>query len=200
MYTTELQTALFSDKADCLIAHGIRLFLQKGVQGTGVNEILAAAGMGKSQFYHYFENKDEFVCAVLRRAMDLFLSKIAWNIRTLRSLLEFDSWFEPYLALAGLPGNLGCPVGVIASEMSPSSPVIRRVACESMQRWLDALSEGLNLLKESQPLREDFQPRAFALHLASAIQGGFVLGRTLRSLEPIVSVREQTRHQLTCWT
>ena len=29
----------------------------RGVRGTGLDDVLAAAGMGKGQFYHYFHDK-----------------------------------------------------------------------------------------------------------------------------------------------
>lgn len=196
MFTTELHYGMFSDKADCLIGHGIRLFHRKGVHGTGLNELLAAAGMGKSQFYHYFENKEDFVCAVLRREMDVFLSRVASNIRTLECLDDFDAWFEPYLALARLPQNLGCPVGVIASEMSPSSEAVRKVAEESLQRWASAISEAMQGLKNSQPMIAEFDPIQVGQYMACTIQGALLMGRTLQDIAPISNTREQLKHYL----
>lgn len=193
MFTTELHYGMFSDKADCLIGHGIRLFHRKGVNGTGLNELLAAAGMGKSQFYHYFENKEDFVCAVLRREMDVFLSRVASNIRTLDHLDDFDQWFEPYLALANLPQNLGCPVGVIASEMSPSSEVVRKVAAESLQRWASAISEAMQGLKQTQPMVDEFDPMKVGHHMACSIQGALLMGRTVQDAAPIRETRDQLR-------
>ncbi len=191
--TQPLDSKRFRNKADCLVGHGIRLFHRNGVNGTGLNELLEAAQMGKSQFYHYFNNKEDFVCEVVRREMDIFLRRIAPSCRTLKCLDDFDSWFEPYLALARLPGNLGCPVGAIASEMSPSSEKVRLAASESLQRWINAIAEGLMTWQAHESLRGDFCPQRTAQYLASTIQGALLMCRSFRSLDPILQVREQLK-------
>ncbi len=37
----------------------------QGVKATSIDEVLAASGTGKSQFYHYFANKADLVREVL---------------------------------------------------------------------------------------------------------------------------------------
>ena len=41
------------------------LFAERGVAGTSLDEVLAAAGAGKGQFYHYFRGRDELVEAAV---------------------------------------------------------------------------------------------------------------------------------------
>ena len=44
-----------------------RLFLEKGYEGTSVQDILDALGMSKGGFYHYFDAKDSVLQAVTER-------------------------------------------------------------------------------------------------------------------------------------
>ena len=39
------------------------LFAERGIAATTVDEVLAAAGAGKGQFYHYFRGRDELAAA-----------------------------------------------------------------------------------------------------------------------------------------
>lgn len=196
-WAADLDVTRFADKAEFLLAHGVRLFHRKGVNGTGLTELLEAAGMGRSQFYHYFENKEEFVCAVVRHEMDFFLERVAPGARRLQSLRGLDAWWEPYIALGRMPDNLGCPVGVIAMETSGSSERVRLASLEALRRWSVALAEGLQELKRGEPLRTEFSPDRAAGLLASLIQGALLLGRTFRSTEHIETAREQAREMLT---
>ena len=41
------------------------LFAERGVAGTSLDEVLAAAGAGKGQLYHYFRGRDELVEAAV---------------------------------------------------------------------------------------------------------------------------------------
>jgi AcrR family transcriptional regulator len=44
---------------DRILAAAFQLFLQHGYDGTGLSQILAASGLSKGAFYHYFATKDE---------------------------------------------------------------------------------------------------------------------------------------------
>ncbi len=48
-----------------VFAASMHLFLEKGFQETSMQEIAAAAGMGKSTLYDYFKSKDEVLLSVV---------------------------------------------------------------------------------------------------------------------------------------
>jgi TetR/AcrR family transcriptional regulator, cholesterol catabolism regulator len=48
-----------------VFAASMHLFLEKGFQETSMQEIAAAAGMGKSTLYDYFKTKDEILLSVV---------------------------------------------------------------------------------------------------------------------------------------
>ncbi|MBW2230073.1 MAG: TetR/AcrR family transcriptional regulator [Deltaproteobacteria bacterium] len=55
-----------------------RVFAQRGVGGTGLAHVAAAAGMGRSSLYHYYADKDSLVADLVREMLhqerDLFRS------------------------------------------------------------------------------------------------------------------------------
>lgn len=52
------------------------LMTQKGYTAVGLTELLAAAGVPKGSFYHYFHSKDEFGQALLEDYFQEYLSRV----------------------------------------------------------------------------------------------------------------------------
>lgn len=52
---------------DRLLFSAFQLFLQKGVDGTGIDEIVSIASVSKGALYHHFGSKDGLYDAVLER-------------------------------------------------------------------------------------------------------------------------------------
>src|SRR5262249_56512309 len=48
-----------------IVERAAELFAERGVAATSLDEVLAAAGAGKSQLYHYFRGRDELVAAAV---------------------------------------------------------------------------------------------------------------------------------------
>ncbi|HVV94801.1 MAG TPA: TetR/AcrR family transcriptional regulator [Hyphomicrobiales bacterium] len=63
-----------------LLAAATRLFLDKGVDPTTIDDIVAAAGVAKGTFYLYFSSKDDLVAALRARFQDRLVAHIAEGI------------------------------------------------------------------------------------------------------------------------
>ena len=58
---------------DKILATGQRIMGGKGFSAVGLNEVLAASGVPKGSFYHYFGSKDAFGEALLEAYFDAYL-------------------------------------------------------------------------------------------------------------------------------
>ncbi len=54
-----------------------QLFLDKGVDATTISDIVAAAGVAKGTFYHYFQAKTDILLALRERFTQAFQQRIA---------------------------------------------------------------------------------------------------------------------------
>jgi len=54
-----------------LLAASLRLFAKQGVEGTSVQEIVAAAGVTKGAMYHYFASKDDLLYEIYHRLLGM---------------------------------------------------------------------------------------------------------------------------------
>ena len=72
---------------------GERLIAAKGFVGVGLAEILAAAGVPKGSFYHYFGSKERFGEALLAQYLERYLAQL-----DISGMPLTGQWFITHLA------------------------------------------------------------------------------------------------------
>ena len=156
---------------------------ERGVRATGVDEVLVASGAGKSQFYHYFSNKDELVAAVLEHQLAVVLGELG-QFR-LDSWHGLRAWFDALLHGQQQRAFNGCPLGSLAVELSASGPDMQRRVEQAFGRWEDALADALKSMKASHVLQPSARPTALAQTTLAAIQGGYLLSTAHHDIRPM---------------
>jgi AcrR family transcriptional regulator len=79
-----------------IVERAADLFAERGVAGTSLDEVLAAAGAGKSQLYHYFHGRDELVEAAVAAAARIRTSTSPFLATGLLTSLSSRTSGEPY--------------------------------------------------------------------------------------------------------
>ncbi|USO00184.1 MAG: TetR/AcrR family transcriptional regulator [Phycisphaeraceae bacterium] len=100
-----------STKREQLIAAALRLFNEGGFHATGIDRILAEAGVAKMTLYKHFRSKDELILAALRdedeRQRNRLMLEVERRARTPRDRLL--AVFDVVGEWASAPGFRGCP-------------------------------------------------------------------------------------------
>ena len=88
-----------------------RLFMQKGIEGTSMNDIVKESGYGKATVYVYFKNKDEIIGLLALNSMKILLGKIKIVVNENKTceeqyygicseLVSFQNEFPDYFIIA----------------------------------------------------------------------------------------------------
>ena len=87
---------------DVILDHALRLFYREGIRATGIDRILAEAGVAGMSVYRNFKSKDGLVAAVLKRRDEAWMSWLTAEVeiaptpreRLLRVFDALDRWFR----------------------------------------------------------------------------------------------------------
>jgi TetR/AcrR family transcriptional regulator, transcriptional repressor for nem operon len=162
------------------------LVFEDGVAGTSLDDVGAAARVGKSQIYHYFADKSSLISEVVVRQTVTVLESQEPYISRLDSWKSWSSWRDQIIReqrenhCAG-----GCPLGSIANELAETNEAARVVLVDSFDRWEGAFREGIERMRSAGLLRADADSGSLASAVLAAVQGGLLLCKTRKNTGPL---------------
>jgi len=169
-----------------IVACAAELIHERGVSATTVDDVLAASRAGKSQFYHYFDSKEQLVREVLRHNLDCALAAQEALIENLSTWKGIKAWLDALADTherAGLFG--GCRIGSLAAEMAERDEELRVAIAAAFVSWESFLAAGLEAMKARGALRPSAKPDVLAETTMVAIQGGYLLSTTKKDVRPM---------------
>ena len=162
------------------------LMLDDGVAGTTIEGVCAAAGVGRSQVYHYFADKGELVRAVIERQSERVFGAQEPRLTEVQGWESWDAWRDFVVEIQRASGCVGgCPLGSLASELADDDDLARQVLLRSFERWRRAFSSGIERMKDLALLRRDADTALLATTLLAALQGGLLLCQTWKDVAPL---------------
>jgi TetR/AcrR family transcriptional repressor of nem operon len=185
-------------RADILAAAALLIY-ERGVRATSLDDVLAAARCGKSQLYHYFEDKADLVGAVIDQQLDYVLAAQPALAR-IESLETFDVWLTGVAEMHSADGGpFACPLGKIAAELM-TDEVFRPRLDTAFDRWVNLLAEGLRTMRDRGELDETADPERLAASVIAMLQGGMLLGRVRADLTSMLDVIAAARTHVHRWS
>src|ERR1700730_17135674 len=115
-----------------IVERAAELFAERGIATMTVDDVLAAAGAGKGQFYHYFRGRDELAAAAVGFRCAQVVAGLTQALGGVSSLAGFEQ--------AGLPG---CPIGTLAAEVADRNEDARLQAAAGFDAWERLLANAL---------------------------------------------------------
>jgi TetR/AcrR family transcriptional repressor of nem operon len=165
-----------------IVERAAELFAERGIAGTSVDEVLAAAEAGKGQFYHYFRGRDELAAAAVGYRCGQVLARLTQALGEVSSLAGLEqalAGFVDGFERAGLPG---CPIGTLATEVACRNEDARLEAAAGFDAWERLLVEALERMRQRGEVRADTSPSVLATGLLASIEGGMVLSQTRKDV------------------
>jgi TetR/AcrR family transcriptional repressor of nem operon len=157
------------------------LIAKKGAAAMSLDDVRARTGASRSQLYHYFQDRDDLVHAVIGVTIDAVLDTQGELLDHLDSWASIDRWFDSLVQhQIGRQACGGCPIGSLAGQLAETDPVARAAIAAGLDRWEARLRDGLTRMRTSGKLRKDSDPAALATATMAGIQGGLLLTQVRR--------------------
>ena len=168
---------------DRILEAAAELYRRQGMPATGIKQISAAAEAPYGSIYHHFPGGKEAISVeVIRREGLRYGAFVGAQLETTDPLTGIPTLFENAgKLLESQDYSEACSIETIALEVASTNERLRLESAEVFESWLTGLATWLGQLEITEPER-----RRLALITLTALEGAFVLCRTLRSIEPIV--------------
>jgi AcrR family transcriptional regulator len=181
----EPKTARGRASRERIVERAAGLFAERGIAGTSVDEVLAAAEVGKGQFYHYFRGRDDLAAAAVGwRCSQVIagLTQALGGVSSLAGLEQALAGFVTGFEQMGLPG---CPIGTLSTEVAGRNEDARVQAAAGFDAWEQLLADVLERARQRGELRADASPAVLATELLASIEGGMVLSQARKDMAPL---------------
>jgi AcrR family transcriptional regulator len=186
-----------SDTREKLVHSALHLFLLQGYNATGISQILRKAEVNAGSLYHFFPTKEDLLLAVLEWYRDHIWVGLLEPVFT-----RIDDPFERVFGL--LDGyrqmlvltdfEQGCPIGNLALELTNSHEGARSLLIANFDNWQDAVGQCYRACHDRLP--PDTDPAELARFTLALMEGGMLLARAYRSIEPFDSAVQTLRDYL----
>ena len=158
------------------------LIHERGVAGTTLEDVKAAAAVSGSQMYHYFPDKDDLVQAVIDYQAEAIVDR---QRQAFNSADGVEAWRNMVIAAAKRTrAKGGCQLGSLVGQLAESDPEARALIAAGFDQWAAAISDGLRSLDAEGRLPSDIDPDDLATTLLATLQGGLLLAQAQQSPRP----------------
>jgi TetR/AcrR family transcriptional repressor of nem operon len=160
--------------------------LAKGFGATSIDEIIAEAGITKSGFFYHFRDKNELARGLLSRyrgRLEQLLDEIFGRAAELsddplqRLLIGLTLFAEHMAAMPG--GHPGCLVATMSYQDQLFNREVRGMVTSIVEGWNNFFRAMIEAIIAVYPLREPIDAGRLARHIACAIDGGIIMGKSL---------------------
>lgn len=175
------------------------IIVSKGFAAVGLSEILAAAGVPKGSFYHWFRSKEQFGEAVLERHFEGYLQQTddllaaPGDIAAVRLLAFFSRW---HALQSGDDVAERClvvkPSAEVCDLSEPMRAALEHGTAQVLARLEGCLRQGIS----DGELTRCPDPAEVAEQLYQQWLGATLMARVQRSARPLDRALAQTRQWL----
>jgi AcrR family transcriptional regulator len=197
MPTTEPTTARGRSTRARIIRAAAEVVAERGAAAMSLDEVGARADASRSQLYHYFEDRDDLIRAVVEATADDVLAAQDELFRDLDSWDGIDRWFAALNAIQRQrEARGGCPIGSLVGQLAESDPLARAALAAGFDRWEQHLRYGLERMQSHGTLAPSADPSELATATMALLQGGLLLAQVRRDPDQLRVALDSARSLL----
>ena len=169
------------DKDDALKI-GWQLFLEKGYNGLGVDEICKTTGMTKGAFYNAFKSKENFAVEVIRSCEEMTVSYLTevLNKPKLKAVDRIDSLYQHMFEIQPEKNFRGCMINNFMSEMGTSSNLMSEATDIAFGKLLNTIEPVVKEAQKNGDITSNINSKALTELLHSTFFGTLTRAKSTR--------------------
>lgn len=172
-----------------LIERAAWLFLEKGYNATGINEIISSAGLSKGSFYFYFSSKKDLAMSVAKYYNQLKLTEVTETARDKTWEDFIEKLVGDIIKEAKVGEVFGCPMAVLGMETAFIDPDIAAENYASLKSMMGIFEDVLKRSGISEAKSTISAERAFAIYEGYLLL--YRLSKDIHELENLLSALKE---------
>lgn len=188
-----------TDVRQKILASGRRTMGGKGFSGVGLNEVLAAAGVPKGSFYHYFASKEAFGEALLQDYFDEYLAEMDQIFRApgQTKAQQLETYFAAWMDNQSFDHCQGkCLAVKLGAEVADLSPAMRAALKDGTDGIIARLARAIEAGAAEGSLQAGSDAAALAQSLYQLWLGASIMVKIARTAQPFDNAMRTTRQVL----
>lgn len=187
------------DKRNLILESSFDLVLCKGFVGVGLQEILKNCNVPKGSFYHYFESKEAFGCALLEEYITDYQQRLEqlWsnnNSAQDKVLNYFDVWIYDEKIQCGWAET--CLIVKLAAEVSDLSEDMRLILDAGTKRLVAKIAHLLEQGTQEGSIHIQAKASDVAQVIYQMWLGAALLSKLQKDKTPLYQAMQATKFML----
>ena len=173
-----------------------RTFRRDGYSATGIDAVMAEAGLTAGAFYGHFDSKDDLLHAAIENSFENARHLREQNLEGLEGLDWVFGLIDNYLSIGHFENvEVGCPLPSLAPELGRGNSQLRRSFQRQLTQWAGELEATLSgaLRAAATGVHEDTTVRGLAYGVISTLVGAMTLARAMPTAEQAHRVLDGAR-------
>jgi TetR/AcrR family transcriptional repressor of nem operon len=164
-----------------IVQAAAELVAEKGAAAMSLDDVGQRAHASRSQLYHYFDDRDDLIRAVVNATTDSVLLAQDALLDHLDTWTGIDRWFRALVDLQKeREARGGCPIGSLVGQLAERDPGARANLADGFERWEAHLRDGLERMQQRGRLSVNADPGRLATATMALLQGGLLLTQVRR--------------------
>lgn len=184
---------------DHILTIGRDLMSERGFNALGLGELLKTAKVPKGSFYHYFESKEDFGCALLERYVEGYHQRLneLWVDADVSGRDHLMSFFNMWMMRQSTRQcSQQCLIVKLGAEISDMSAGMRRILAEGTSSIVERMADQIKIGITDGSIPSHVEPRSLANHLYQMWLGASLLAKLDQSIQPFQSALKNTESLL----
>jgi TetR/AcrR family transcriptional regulator, transcriptional repressor for nem operon len=166
-------------------------FRRNGIQGTGLADLMAAAGLTHGGFYKHFDSKDQLVEESFALATESMVEAMRRTLSAAPGNSGLNAGIAEYLSINHRDDAAGgCPFAALGSEVARGGDAVREATTTGFLKMVDIIAAQLAGLSPAAARNE-------ALFMLSTMVGAVTMARVVNDPNLAASILRQARKHLT---
>jgi len=181
---------------DDIICAGEAILLEKSYFAVGISEVLAAVGVPKGSFYHFFRSKEDFGTAVIEHfsaQQEEYLKGILLSGEGAPSERILNFFQQSLDAHEKNKARMICVVAKLACEVSNLSPAMAEALSRGIKGWLSVFTACIREGRQSGDITIAMEPEKAAEWIYDTWNGALARMQVSGNTAPLSAAIERFR-------